>query len=107
MARHYQGPQGLGAHHSTCAGPDGTVRPSAVASDTTHDPERLFDWTEFHRTVEGMGDDDRKIFDLLWYQGLTQIEAAQILGVSERQVNRRWIAARLRLVDSLGGHLPL
>ena len=52
-------------------------------------------------------DEDREIFDLLWYQGLTQVEAARILGLSERQVNRRWMAARLRLADALGGQLPI
>jgi DNA-directed RNA polymerase specialized sigma24 family protein len=38
---------------------------------------------------------------------LTQAEAAGILGVTERTVNSRWLAARLRLSDSLGGHLPI
>jgi DNA-directed RNA polymerase specialized sigma24 family protein len=44
---------------------------------------------------------------MLWYQGLTQAEAAAILGVTERTVNSRWLAARVRLGDSLGGQLPI
>ena len=44
--------------------------------------------------------------DLLYYQGLTQAEAAEVLGVSERTVKRRWQAARLALHDALGGEIP-
>jgi RNA polymerase sigma-70 factor (ECF subfamily) len=109
LARHYYGPQGFGTHHSTQAG----IRESADAalaerepSDTTYDPIQLASWTEFHREAEGLPDEDRELFDLLWYQGLTQPEAAAVLGVSERTVSRRWIAARLRLSDALGGQLP-
>ncbi len=107
LARHYSGPEGPGAHHSTCAGPSDPVGWMDQATDRTHEPGRLLDWTEFHRSIETLADEDREIFDLLWYQGLTQVEAARILGLSERQVNRRWMAARLRLADTLGGQLPI
>ena len=43
---------------------------------------------------------------MLWYQGLTQAEAAELLGVSSRTVKRRWQTARLRLFEALGGELP-
>ena len=33
-------------------------------------------------------------------------EAAAVLGISERTVSRRWISARLKLNDLLGGQLP-
>jgi RNA polymerase sigma-70 factor (ECF subfamily) len=110
LARHYQGPQGLGAHHATPAGrgdsADG-VAPAAAAPETTYDPGRLASWAEFHAAVAALGDADRELFDLLWYQGLTQAEAAALLGVTERTVNSRWLAARVRLGDSLGGQLPI
>jgi DNA-directed RNA polymerase specialized sigma24 family protein len=50
--------------------------------------------------------EEREAFDLLFYQGLTQAEAATVLEVSERTIKRRWQAARLRLVQTLGGKLP-
>ena len=110
LARHYQGPRGLGAHHSTRAGrgdsADG-VAMAAESPDTTYDPSRLAAWAEFHGAVAALGEADRELFDLLWYQGLTQAEAAAILGVTERTVNSRWLAARVRLGDSLGGQLPI
>ena len=109
LARHYYGPRGLGAHHATRTGGEGSPDPAMDLSvpDTTNDPGRLAAWGEFHRAVESLGEADRELFDLLWYQGLTQAEAAGILGVTERTVNSRWLAARVRLSDSLGGQLPI
>jgi RNA polymerase sigma-70 factor (ECF subfamily) len=81
--------------------------PAAATPVTTHDPGRLAAWAEFHAAVAALGEADRELFDLLWYQGLTQAEAATLLGVSERTVNSRWLAARVRLSDALGGQLPV
>jgi RNA polymerase sigma-70 factor (ECF subfamily) len=110
LARHYYGPRGPGAHHSTQDGhgdSDGAAGPVNAAQDTTYDPGRLAAWAEFHRAVESLAEADRELFDLLWYQGLTQAEAAAVLGVTQRTVNSRWLAARVRLSDALGGHLPI
>jgi RNA polymerase sigma-70 factor (ECF subfamily) len=102
LARHYSGSEGQGAHHATWAGSG----QDPEISETTWSPDTLAQWTEFHRQVEALEDDDRALFDLLWYQGLTQAEAAAALGVAEKTVNRRWVAARLRLSDALGGRIP-
>jgi RNA polymerase sigma-70 factor (ECF subfamily) len=110
LARHYRGPRGLGAHHATRAGGRDSAEDVATgeaAPDTTYDPGRLAAWAEFHAAVAALGEADRELFDLLWYQGLTQAEAAALLGVTERTVNSRWLAARVRLGDSLGGQLPI
>jgi RNA polymerase sigma-70 factor (ECF subfamily) len=109
LARHYYGPQGPAAHHSTVGprDPDASrTGPAFDPSELTRDPARLATWTEFHRQIENLPDSDREMFDLLWYQELTQAEAGQILGLSERQVSRRWLAARLRLSQAIGGQLP-
>jgi RNA polymerase sigma factor (sigma-70 family) len=70
------------------------------------DPARLAAWTEFHRRIDGLDDEDREVFELLWYQGLTQAEAADLLGVSRRTMISRWQSARLKLFDALDGQLP-
>jgi RNA polymerase sigma-70 factor (ECF subfamily) len=80
---------------------------AAEALETTYDPGRLAAWAGFHDAVAALGEADRELFDLLWYQGLTQAEAASLLGVTERTVTSRWLAARVRLSDSLGGQLPI
>jgi DNA-directed RNA polymerase specialized sigma24 family protein len=43
---------------------------------------------------------------LLWYQELTQGEAAALLGISAATIRRRWLAARRRLLQTLKGQLP-
>jgi RNA polymerase sigma-70 factor (ECF subfamily) len=107
LARHYSGPYGLGAHHASIADAstpgEGVPEPSGGA---TLDPGRLALWTEFHQQAEALPDEDREVFDLLFYQGFSQTEAAALLEVSERTIKRRWQAARLRLHGALGGRLP-
>jgi DNA-directed RNA polymerase specialized sigma24 family protein len=49
---------------------------------------------------------EREAFDLLFYQELSQAEAAAVLAVSVRTIKRRWQSARLRLVQNLGGKMP-
>jgi RNA polymerase sigma factor (sigma-70 family) len=66
-------------------------------SDTTYEPMRLADWTEFHRKVEMLPDQEREVFDMVWYQGMSQAEAAAVLRVSVPTIKRRWLSARLRL----------
>ena len=74
--------------------------------DDTYDPVRLAEWTRFHDAAGSLPDEQREVFDLLYYQGMTQDEAAALLGVSDRTVKRRWLSARLALHDALGGQIP-
>jgi RNA polymerase sigma factor (sigma-70 family) len=112
LARRFAGAHGLGAHHATIAGPAvnaGEVSASARdpdPADTTHDPDRLESWTDFHRQAEALPPEERETFDLLYYQGISQTEAAAILDVSERTIKRRWQSARLLLHEALEGRMP-
>lgn len=74
--------------------------------DQREEPTTLAEWTEFHQQVEGLSEPEREIVGLLWYEGLTQEEAARVLEVSLRTVKRRWLAARLLLGQKLGGVPP-
>jgi RNA polymerase sigma-70 factor (ECF subfamily) len=108
LARHYYGPQGAGAHQITPRPPGDSedAAPRDTPGDTSNEPARLAAWTELHQQVERLPDEECEVFDLLWYQGLTQPEAAELLGVSLKTVKRRWQAARLNLMKALGGELP-
>jgi RNA polymerase sigma-70 factor (ECF subfamily) len=101
LVKHYFGPEGPAVREVavTPVGAAADFSPENVTS--TFDPGRLAQWTEFHRLAEGLPDEEREVFDLLWYQGLTQEEAAHLLGVSEVTVKRRWAAARLLLGAAL------
>jgi DNA-directed RNA polymerase specialized sigma24 family protein len=81
----------------------GTVAGPAVGA---FDAARLSAWTEFHRQIGLLDDEDREAFGLLWYQGLVQPEAADLLGISRGTMIERWQGARLRLFDALHGQLP-
>jgi RNA polymerase sigma factor (sigma-70 family) len=65
-------------------------------------PDKLADWTAFHEFVEKLEPKLKETFDLLFYQGLSQREAAEILGVDERTVKRRWRAAREQIEARFG-----
>lgn len=104
--RRYYGPEGLGAHHASNVQdtPSGSTPPQAYEeAESTLDPARLSLWTELHERAAALPDEERDVFDLVWYEGLTQSEAASVLGISERTVKRRWLAARLALGRLLDG----
>ncbi|MGP0063688.1 MAG: RNA polymerase sigma factor [Isosphaeraceae bacterium] len=63
-------------------------------------------WTDFHEAAEALPAEIRDVFRLIWYGGLTQIEAAAVLCVSERTIRGRWQKARLAIHAALEGRLP-
>lgn len=105
LSRHYFGPHGHGAnlvqprrnHDDSAADAD----PIALESDETSEPAKLGRWTEFHEYIESLPNEERTLFDLLWYQGLSLDEAAALTNSSERTVRRRWKAARILVYEKL------
>jgi RNA polymerase sigma factor (sigma-70 family) len=69
-------------------------------------PDELDQWREFHEHVMDMPEEERIVFDLLFYQGLKQVEAAELLNISERTVQRRWRNGLLWLHKRLRGEVP-
>jgi RNA polymerase sigma factor (sigma-70 family) len=108
LSRHYYGPRGPGQLHATNAGADlsGSQRPAYEQADSADGPDSLAVWTEFHRQVETLPEEEREVYELIWYQGLQFTEAAAVLGVSARTVKRRWQSANLKLHELLGGNVP-
>ena len=51
--------------------------------------------------IEGLLEDEWEVFDLIGIQGLTQVEAAAVVGVSEKTVQRRLNRAPLLLAERL------
>jgi RNA polymerase sigma-70 factor (ECF subfamily) len=56
--------------------------------------------------IEGLPKDEREVFDLVGIQGLTHAEAAGVVGVSEKTVQRRLNRARLLLAERLDDLRP-
>lgn len=102
LARHYRSDGVLGAiHHANGDTTDSTQLLDGDRYIDTNEPTTLEDWTAFHEAVAKLPPQEREAFELLWYQGLTQTEAATILEVTERTVRRYWTSARLQLSKML------
>jgi RNA polymerase sigma-70 factor (ECF subfamily) len=69
--------------------------PASTASGLTPEGHRMLG------AIDGLPEDEREIFDLVGIQGLTQREAATVVGVSEKTVQRRLNRARLLLAERL------
>jgi RNA polymerase sigma-70 factor (ECF subfamily) len=105
LARHYQSLHEIGPSKNQAD--TGQALAAAPGSpDSSLEPARLAVWSEFHRAVDSLPDDEKEVFDLLWYQELTQPEAAALLQVDVRTVKRRWQGARLKLAAVFPGGAP-
>lgn len=107
LVRHYYGPEGLAEnHHTDDDKAEGRGQLVAQHYDQSHEPKTLSRWRDFHESIENLPDDEREVFQLLYYDGMTQAEAAGILGIAEKTVRKRWYAARLSLHLALGPERP-
>jgi RNA polymerase sigma factor (sigma-70 family) len=70
-------------------------------ADGTYDPARLAEWTEFHRRVDTLPADQRAVFEMHHYLGLTQAEVARVLGLHPRKVSYLWIEATEQLAEGM------
>ncbi len=107
LARHYQGARGLGRNHHSWASPDKGEKPAILdPPDSRPDPDDLDRWAGIHVAVEQLPTEEREVFMLTFYHGWTQPRIAELFGVDERTIRRRWRAACEMLNVALGGKLP-
>jgi len=99
LARKTFGPHGIGRNHHTDLQPADETGGSLHR--VTEEPDDLERWEEFHQQVESLPVEEREVFDLLYYEGLEQLEAAGVLGISERTIRKRWNRAKLLLSGEL------
>src|SRR5437764_14763618 len=89
------------------AGPGGVARheefvPAPAGSDSvlTPDARRILE------AIDGLPEDDREAFNLVRIHGLTQPEAAEVLGVSVKTVQRRLNRGLVLLAEQLDDLRP-
>ena len=99
LKKHHFGVEGHATHHHTDRHPPDAADGSL--STKSDEPEDLSLWAEFHEAVNTLPGDLREIVDLLYYEGLNQDEAAEVLGIAPRTLKRRWQAAKVRLHKTL------
>jgi RNA polymerase sigma-70 factor (ECF subfamily) len=78
----------------------GVAAPPGSTSGLTPDGRRMLG------AIDGLPEDEREVFDLVGIQGLTHPEAAAVVGVSEKTVQRRLNRARLLLAERLADLRP-
>lgn len=96
LARHYSRQRRVMTNPSPLGGHD---LPSTFAliwnlPDQADDADDLERWCSFHQAVERLPENEREAFELTYYHGCTQAEAAAFLDVAERTV-RRWVQGAL------------
>jgi RNA polymerase sigma factor (sigma-70 family) len=74
--------------------------PNSSASGLTPNGRRMLG------AIESLPEAEREVFELLRIQGLTHAEAAEVVGVSEKTVQRRLNRARLLLAEQLADLRP-
>jgi RNA polymerase sigma-70 factor (ECF subfamily) len=74
--------------------------PASTASGLSPDGRRVLE------VIEGLPEDEREVFDLVVVQGLTRAEAATVVGLSEKTVQRRLHRARFLLAERLADLRP-
>ena len=99
LAKHHFGPEGTGANHHTDYQPADDE--GGCLHQEAQEPDDLGRWSEFHAKVEKLPEEELEVVNLLYYEGLTQEEAANVLGISLRTLKRRWQTAKLRLYEEL------
>jgi RNA polymerase sigma-70 factor (ECF subfamily) len=97
LARHFHGPQGIGAYHAgKGVGEDSRTLPGDLP-DLADEPGDLDRWAAFHEEVAKLPVEWREVVGLIYYHGWKQAEVAQLMGVTVRTVQRRWESALTHL----------
>lgn len=102
LAQKYRGPKWTVVNHRT----DSTGGAITRVADPASGPDRLLEFADFQQKAKELPPKLREVFDLIWYNGMTCKEAAEILGVSEKTVKRLWAKVRLALDEACNGEAP-
>lgn len=98
LVRHHFGPEGHANHHESR---NGNTEFGGFHDQRTQ-PETTQEWEHFHEVVGGLPPEELEAFSLVWYGGMSQREAADVLEISERTMIRRMNRARLLIQESIG-----
>lgn len=95
--------RGAGAEHVTLGGDDALHVAAAAAS------EELINISEALSGLEAIAPDLAELVEMRYFGGYSEAEIADLQGITERSVRRRWDKARAWLFVALGdagGHIP-
>ena len=109
LARKYGSEESFARHHDTNvvagSGPD-LMKIGCVVDSAETSAAELEAWTRFHEAVSRLADEERELFNLVWYLGLKQEDVARLCECSLRTAARRWEQTKRHLIEHLGGQAP-
>lgn len=105
LARHFYGPQGLGANQDSVAAETEASRPELEPADPGDEGD-LERWCRFHEEVTRLPAQEREVVGLVYYHGWTQAQVAKLFQVHVRTVRRWWEAALVKLHRELKDEAP-
>jgi RNA polymerase sigma-70 factor (ECF subfamily) len=86
--------------------PDSSSTPTAPEPHAPEEEGPDFDrWVCFHEAVDQLPTEEREIVGLVFYHAWGQEQIAELFGVDERTIRRKWKAAQARLRE-LAGMVP-
>ncbi len=71
------------------------------------DPVKLGEMIDLHEATAKLSGELKEVLHLIFYVGLSQNEAAEQLGITDRTVRKRLLLAKLQLSEMLGGQVRL
>jgi len=104
LHRHYTGRLGLHANHQTDRVPShdgGPDRRGTIVGDAVAPPDREEVWKTYIDGIDLLTAEQREILDAIFIHGLTQQEAADVMGMPLRTFKRRWAETKLLLQGTL------
>jgi RNA polymerase sigma factor (sigma-70 family) len=108
MARKLRGPTGLAANLESNANridSAGRVIPDLEPA-VDEPPDQMEPWEIFHRAVNDLDAEAGEVFRMRYYHELENIEIAELLGINEKTVRRRYRKACEALAPHLEKWLP-
>lgn len=103
LARKHSADGAYAANHETNyrRRQDGLAAKVDEVADDAQSPERIAQWARLHEVAATLPEDEREVFHLVWYMGLTQADVAAVLGCSTRTVKRRWESVKMLMAEAM------
>lgn len=102
LVRHHFGPEGAARKHCSDIANTDVPRKIDIQPARSGEPETPEQWEAFLEAFERLPQEERELIDLIHLQGMTQVEAAETLGISDRTIRRRFLSAKASLKEAMG-----
>lgn len=101
LARHFNGPCGIGANHDSVA-PADTDAPGFEPPAPASASDEMDRWAALHAAIDRLPAEQREVFGLRFYHRWDEARIAELFGVTTRTVRRWWRSACAALAEALG-----